>query len=403
MTNEFIELLEKQHLITDEVYSRLKEGVTTLDPIGTSLGEKSENIRLLSVNLTKSEASILFMAINDSRKFVYGDMKGDIAKDLAPGMIIKCNPSVMDERPSPSWGPFAWLYASIGEDDDVRILPSNLPIPTFSDVKSTIREIMPQDSEDFSSMGNIYFLEGFVTESPTLVKRYIHGRAVDAIDVNIAGVGGLIRLVGHVNDGINISEGDLIQVNGAIPVCRVNSYPDSAEDGHIDSIVEEIVDVQLRLSPYGSITKLERPDPKLPGENSGLDFKGYNRILRDKDNLLMAYVRKFIRTEEGVRNSIEVVPTLRFYEYLPELKSIFYYARGSEHEYQIKRYKDGSIKKIKISKKVGLEQERPGSAGDEELQHHHSLIEPALENKMLIDEIKNAFTRILDKYYSSSS
>jgi hypothetical protein len=386
MTDEFIELLEKQHLISDETYSKLKEGSAKINHLVTRTASRLKKLRLLSVNPTNAEDTILFIGIDEAHEFYYGIIKCDIAKNLTSEMIIECDPSIIDARSN------GWSYTSITEDDDIRLLNSSLPLPTFSDVKSTISEIMPEHPEDFGTIGNIFFLEGFVTEPPRVVQRYIHGTLVNAIDTKIVGPGGETRLIGHINNETSISEGDCIRIQGAIMVPHFTAIIDGGEPygglyGH-----NEIEDIELRLSPYGSIIKLgHKGVPEIIHESKSL---GHNELLRKEDGLVMANVKEFIG-RGGVRNSVEVVPALKFYEYFPEFKS-FIFAIENEYEYQIKRYNDGSMKYIKISRNKGPEK-RPR---DEEDEHFLSLNAPAADNSWIVRKLEDAFTKILDKYYS---
>jgi len=399
-TNEFIDLLEKQHLISDEVYSRLKEDSITFNHQGTRISDRLKRLRLLSVNRAGVTDMILFIAIDGTRNFFYGNLNSDIAQNLTPGMIIECDPSVVDARSD------GWLYTSISDDDYIRILDPNLPLPTFSDVKSTIKEIKSLTPSDyFSSPNKVFFLEGFVTGSTRFVSRYLHGQPVTAIDTMIAGPGGQIRLIGHICDETSISEGDRIQVLGASVVPQLEGdveYEVKGGSVYVDGYTEMIVDIELSLVQYGSLVKLDRPDSKLIIDTDlELEFHRQNKMLREKDHLLMAYVKEFIDKEKGVRNSVEVVPTLKFYEYFPEFKSVIS-SLGTTYECQIKRYDDGSVKKIKILRKIRQREsnfdEQPSN---EKSQGYDSLDEPARDNGWIITHLNKMFAEILEKYYSS--
>ena len=383
VTHEFIELLESQHLITDEVYSRLKEASSTFYRRGTRNPDRLKRLRLLSVNPTGSKDMILFIAIDDTSKLFYGNIKSDITQNLNPGMIIECDPTVIDAHSDD------WLYASVSEDEYIRIHDSNLPLPTLSDVKSTIEEIKAI-SDPRELLNKIFFMEGFVTGSVKIIPRYLHGRRVKAIDTMIAGPGGQIRLVGHISDEISISEGDHVQILGASVVPQIEGHADGYDInvGGPTIYYETIEDVELRLLQYGSLVKLDRLNVEPIYTDVEPELQGQNKMLR-KDLLLMAYVKEFIDEEKGVRNSVEVVPTLRFYEYFPEFNSMISFLRAT-HECQIKRYDDGSVKKIKILRKTS-----------EESQGYDSVDEQARDNEWIVTHLNRMFTEILQKYYSS--
>jgi hypothetical protein len=258
MTNEFIELLRERCLITDETCSKLKEESTKINLLPTQLRSRLKRLRILSINPTNAESMVLFIAIDDTRKVFYGDIRCDIVENPTPGTVIECDPSIIDHRHD------GRVYASIGEDDNVRILNTGLPLPTFSDVKCNIGDITSNDPFDFTNRGRLYFLEGFVIGQPEKIESYMHGISANAVDLNIAGGGGQIRLIGPIIDETTISEGDHIRIVGAIAIPNVEYIDDAIAihpSGWRDIGTEEIVDVELRLSPYGSVVRLERKTP----------------------------------------------------------------------------------------------------------------------------------------------
>jgi hypothetical protein len=102
---------------------------------------------------------------------------------------------------------------------------------------------MPEHPVDFDTIGNIFFLEGFVTEPPKVVQRYIYGTLVNAIDAKIVGPGGETRLIGHINNETSISEGDYVRIQGAIMVPHFTAIIDGELYGH-----NEIEDIELTFS-----------------------------------------------------------------------------------------------------------------------------------------------------------
>jgi hypothetical protein len=118
---------------------------------------------------------------------------------------------------------------------------------------------MSTDPFDFTNIGKLYFLEGFVVDQPEVIESYMHGISANAIDVNIAGGGGQIKLIGHTREKLTISEGDRIQIVGAIAIPNVEYIDEfiTVSPGWRDIRTGEIVDIELRLSPYGSLVKLE--------------------------------------------------------------------------------------------------------------------------------------------------
>ena len=71
------------------------------------------------------------------------------------------------------------------------------------------------------------------------------GRTLNAIDTNIAG-GDQIRLIGHTRDKMTISEGDRIQVVGAIAIPNVEYIDEmvNVSPGWRDIRTGEMVDVE---------------------------------------------------------------------------------------------------------------------------------------------------------------
>ena len=72
------------------------------------------------------------------------------------------------------------------------------------------------------------------------------GRTLNAIDTNIAGGGDQIRLIGHTRDKMTISEGDRIQVVGAIAIPNVEYIDEmvNVSPGWRDIRTGEMVDVE---------------------------------------------------------------------------------------------------------------------------------------------------------------
>ena len=181
-------------------------------------------------------------------------MKCDIVENITQGTVIECDPGIVYDRHDGK------IYTSIAEDDNVRILNTSLPLLTFSDLECKIGDILSTDPYDFTNTTKLYFLEGVVIDQPDVIQSYIHGTTVSAISTYIGGEGGSIMLLGHIRDNVTVSEGDSLRIVGAAAIPKV-IYSDevirSHPSGWIEDGIEETEDLELRLSPYGSLIKLD--------------------------------------------------------------------------------------------------------------------------------------------------
>ena len=100
----------------------------------------------------------------------------------------------------------------------------------------------------------------------------MHGISLNAIDAIIAGGGDQIRLIGHTRDKMTISEGDRIQVVGAIAIPNVEYIDEivTVSPGWRDIRTEEMVDVEQTF-PLWILSKIGIVDH----DSTGRSINGY--------------------------------------------------------------------------------------------------------------------------------
>jgi hypothetical protein len=225
--------------------------------------------------------------------------------------LIECIPTILDVGIHSS---FIHLY----QGDYIRKIEDDpsFPSPKYSKIEEIKHSPPPHNRQE----ANIFYIvEGFIVYQPTITERFLHGQKFSAIDTIIGdGTGGDIRLVGHYNEEIELHQGDRIKVFGAWAEHEVEYIYDGDYD---------VKNVELRISPYGSIIvsekKIEKKDRK------AIFVNGYKRnttqipweirqLKHLKDNLLLANAEVFQNTVEiapveGVSLNVNTAPFKSFF------------------------------------------------------------------------------------------
>ncbi len=247
MSTYFIKFLKSKDFLNDVAYGELQKIATSNDQIASwRTIKKLVTFRILSV---KKGIGILFgrlLGIDKNRKIVYGIFDNSLLGIIHAGSILECYPSILDDN----GGNF---YIALYGNDDVRNKDNDPSFPNISQLKTYIANInkLIGTQDIFPDPRILYVIEAAMVTPLQIRERSIDGQPVHGFDTMINDGTGEIRLFGQCDDDKlceELSDRDIIRIIGA----SVNPSISILEEGEW-----EVSNVELRISPYGSIEIVE--------------------------------------------------------------------------------------------------------------------------------------------------
>jgi hypothetical protein len=244
MDDTFVKFLYRNDFVSEEGYNELRKVVFSKSHV-PSLKRKKRlvNLRIVSINEGLENRLGRFLAIDKEGTIGHGTIDNSLLHTIHSEAIIECDPSVFDINTD------GGFYVALYSGDSIKIMKDDPSFPKLQQILTKIEYIKKLIGTDaFDTHGNIYVIEAIILLAPKLVERFIHGRSVQALDTIIGDETGEIRLVGQYRHPEELQVGDRIIVIGAFEKPTIETF-------HHDLI---FTDIELRLSPYGSIIKKER-------------------------------------------------------------------------------------------------------------------------------------------------
>lgn len=241
MSHEFANFLKGKDFLSHDAYLGLQNIVKSNgQEVNWKAKKRLDTLRILSVNKGSGTLFGRLLGIAKNGAIRYGIFDNSLLGIIHAGAIVECYPSISDGDG------YIALYGTdyVATVDNDPSFPSRLHHRYIADIQKSIR------TEHMDDPFTLYTIRAEMVGGIAITERSVHSNPVQAFKATIDDGTGEIELFGQCDDKIceELHDGDKIKIIGAF----INTTTSDDGDGGW-----AVTDVELRLSPYGSIVITE--------------------------------------------------------------------------------------------------------------------------------------------------